>query len=273
MQKILANYHTHTVLCDGKNTPLEMAQRAAELGFTHLGFSGHMDPDIHMEIQEYYRQIGLLKEQFKGKLDILMGVELDALYDPDCAPQAEYIIGSTHFLDVDSEIPMSVDNSEEMLAALCHEFYADDYYAMSKAYYELEATVYDRLHCTFVGHFDLITRFNDSLHFLDETDPRYYMPALEAMEHLVKQDVPFELNTGAVYRGRKKEFYPNNFLLKKLREFGGEIFISSDAHQREHLNGCFDEAARAALLCGFDHYNILEHDGTGKVVMREVPLR
>jgi histidinol-phosphatase (PHP family) len=250
-----------------------MAEQAVRLGFTHLGFSGHMDADTHMDIREYCRQIRLLRKQFEGKLDILMGVELDTLYDPDCAPEAEYIIGSTHFLDVDSGIPMSVDNSEEMLVQLCHEFFADDYYALSKAYYELEATVYDRLHCTFVGHFDLVTRFNDSLHFLDESDPRYYMPALEAMELLVKQGAAFELNTGAVSRGRKKDFYPAGFLLKNLHDFGGEIFINSDAHQKDLLDGCFDMAAGAAARCGFDHYNILEHDKSGKVVMRKIPLR
>ena len=34
-----ANYHTHTVLCDGKNTAEEMVQRALDLGFKYLGFS------------------------------------------------------------------------------------------------------------------------------------------------------------------------------------------------------------------------------------------
>ena len=46
-----ANYHTHTVMCDGSNTAEEMVQQAISLGFEHLGFSGHMDPDIHMDIQ------------------------------------------------------------------------------------------------------------------------------------------------------------------------------------------------------------------------------
>ena len=33
-----ANYHTHTVFCDGDNTAQEMVDRALELGFEHLGF-------------------------------------------------------------------------------------------------------------------------------------------------------------------------------------------------------------------------------------------
>ena len=33
-----ANYHTHTVFCDGDNTAQEMVDRALELGFEHLSF-------------------------------------------------------------------------------------------------------------------------------------------------------------------------------------------------------------------------------------------
>ena len=38
---MLTNFHTHTVFCDGKNTPEEMVLSAIEKGFTALGFSGH----------------------------------------------------------------------------------------------------------------------------------------------------------------------------------------------------------------------------------------
>ena len=162
---ILSNFHTHTIFCDGRDTAEAMADEAIRLGFSQLGFSGHMDPDIHMDINAYYKEIKRLREKYRGRLDILMGVELDNLYDPHVAEGAEYVIGSTHFLDIDSEIPMSVDNSEEMMETLCREYFGGDYYRLAKAYYELEAKVYDRLRCTFVGHFDLVVRFNDSMHF------------------------------------------------------------------------------------------------------------
>ena len=269
---IRSNYHTHSVFCDGKNSPEEMVQEALRLGMTHLGFSGHMDPDIHMDMPAYVQEIRRLQQKYAGQIDLLLGVELDNMYDPGCASEAEYIIGSTHFMDVQADIPLSVDNREEMILRLIREFYGGDPYAMAAAYYNLEARVYDRLHCTFVGHFDLITRFNDAMHFLDESDLRYLKPALSAMEYLVSQDVPFEINCGAYYRGRKKELYPNTVLLKALHEFGGRIFISSDAHQKEHLTSGFDHAAQAAAACGFRQYLILEHDEHGHVAMREMPL-
>ncbi len=264
-----ANYHTHTILCDGTNTAEEMVQQALKLGFTHLGFSGHMDPDIHMDFPEYVRTIRSLQEKYRNQIDIILGVELDNAYDPSLVKEAEYRIGSTHFLDVDSEIPMSVDNYPEMMEEACRQFYGGDYYKLTKAYYDFEAQVYDRLHCDVIGHFDLVTRFNDDCHWFDETDPRYYMPALEAMEYLVSQGVPFEINTGAVNRGRKKECYPNNFLLKALHDFGGEIVISSDAHQRELLDGAFDVAIEAAKNAGFTHTNILVRENNKIGVIHE----
>lgn len=268
-----ANYHTHTVFCDGDNTAQEMVDRALDLGFEHLGFSGHMDEEIHMDWQAYVEEIVRLREAYADRLDILCGVELDTLYDPATCPGAEFVIGSTHYLDVKPEgYSRAIDWSAEVSQRLCEDFYGGDWYAMCRAYYELEATVYERTHCTFVGHFDLITRFNDDLRAFDETDPRYTVPALEAMECLVEQGLPFEINCGAHNRGRKVELYPRRSLLQALHDMGGEILINSDAHQTTCLNGSFDVAVKRAIACGFTHVNILAHDAYGTVERRLIPL-
>ena len=333
------NFHTHTVFCDGANTAQEMADQALALGFTHLGFSGHMDPDIRMDLAAYDREIRRLQEVYRGRLEILRGVELDGLYVPrmpslagkrGCGAESaekeegsrpervgasktdsaertgatesdpaertgaaktdpaeekksvderalldgmEYLIGSTHFIEAPSGGPLgSVDDTWERLETFCTEEFGGDFYRLSKEYYRTEAEVFDRTHCTFVGHFDLVTRFNDAMHFLEEEDPRYYMPALETMEYLVSKGLPFEINCGAVNRGRKAELYPNRFLLQKLREMGGEILISSDAHQKELLDGGFDIAVRTAAACGFTHTLFLEHGANGRIVLQEVAL-
>ncbi len=280
-----ANYHTHTVFCDGSDTAEAIVRYASRHGFTHLGFSGHMDPDIRMDYPAYLKEIRRLQEnRKKEEPDILSGVELDILYDrylkpdegfPDAAfirANAEYVIGSTHFLDVETDEPVSIDSEPENIPLICSRYFSGDYYKMCRAYFDLESRVFDTLRCTFVGHFDLITRFNDDLHFVDETDPRYLRPALEAMEYLAKEGVPFEINCGAVNRGRKKELYPHPLLLRALKDFGGEIVLSSDAHQKELLSGAFDQAAACAVSCGFTHTNILEHDKSGNVSWRQVAL-
>ena len=268
---ISANFHTHTTFCDGKATPEEMVQQAMACGFTQIGFSGHMDANVFMDIGAYYAEIRRLQELYKDRIEILRGIELDNMYDPACAYDAEYIIGSTHMLDLPTEKPMAVDSSMETLRRLCEEYFAGDFYRLTAHYYDLEARVYDRLHCTFVGHFDLICKYNDRYHYVDEADPRYYGPALKAMEYLVREGVPFELSTTAKIRAGKADFYPNTFLLKTLHDLGGEILISSDAHRQEQLNAGFEEAVEAAREAGFDHVNYLTKQGTGQVHL--LPVR
>ena len=58
---IKANYHTHTTFCDGKDTAEDIVKYAVSLGMTHLGFSGHMDPEIHMDFPLYSAEIGRMK--------------------------------------------------------------------------------------------------------------------------------------------------------------------------------------------------------------------
>ncbi len=266
-----ANFHTHSTFCDGLNTPEEMVRQALGLGFFALGFSGHMDPDVYMDWDAYAAEVRRLQAAYAGQLDILLGAELDNAWDPATCADAEFVIGSTHYIPVDGEL-LCVDNTAHILADGCREHFGGDWYALSQAYYEFEAQVVERTGCTFVGHFDLVTRFNDELRTLDEDDPRYLGPAAEAMEHLARHGVPFEINCGAFNRRRKAEMYPRRSLLRVLRELGGQILITSDAHQRELLAGGFDEAVRRAIECGFTHVLVLGHGATGQVEMRELAL-
>jgi histidinol-phosphatase (PHP family) len=144
--------------------------------------------------------------------------------------------------------------------------------ALVRAYYELEATTHDRTECTFVGHFDLVSKFNEGGRFFDETSKEYLDPALEAMEYLVGEGVPFEVNCGAFARGIRSQPYPRRELLSALHEMGGQILVNSDAHSSDALCGGLDDGARFAASCGFTSAFVLGHDARGEVVMREVPL-
>lgn len=255
-----ANYHTHSTLCDGTSTIREYVEQAVKIGFAHIGFSGHMDADVHMDFEKYLIEIEEVKKQYQDSIEVLCGIELDNLYDPKYAQMVDYVIGSTHFLDVKYERPLSIDNTPEDVVLLCNEFYNGDYYKMCKEYFELEATIWSKFPCSVIGHFDIITKFNNILHFVDEEDPRYLSSAFDAMRVLTEKDIPFELNTRQSNRGK---FFPNKILLQGLHEFGGEIIISSDAHQCAELNHGFDCAVQLAKEVGFDHTNYLSKANDG----------
>lgn len=267
-----ANFHTHCTMCDGTSTMQEMLDAALSRGFTQLGFSSHVDPDIPLDWKLYRDRVRRLRVANADRIDILLGAELDNLWEPERCPGAEYIIGSTHYLPVGPPRETSVDIAPETLERCCREHFGGDWYALTRAYYDFEAQVVERTRCTFVGHFDLVTRFNDQMRAFDETSPAYLGPALEAMEHLVAQGVPFEINCGAINRGRKAEPYPRRELLRALRDFGGEIVISSDAHEASLIDGGFDAAIALAIECGFTHTNILAHDTAGGIEWRQLAL-
>lgn len=262
--ELLANYHCHTIFCDGKNTPEEMVLKAIALGFKHLGFSGHVDEHVCVDLDAYKKELNRLKDKYKDSIEILIGIEQDNLFEVKDKSGLDYVIGSTHFVPtekIDGEYP-SVDDSIDKLKKLCDTFFDGDYYKLVFEYYKTESKVIERTNPTFIGHFDLITRFNDLSkeeggHYINEDDPSYLNSAISCMKELLKTDIPFEINTGAVNRNRKIDFYPNTRLLKELHDLGGEILINSDAHDIDHINGAFDKAILKAKECGFEYINIL----------------
>ena len=268
---ILQDYHIHTTFCDGASSPECMVQSAMEKGLQALGFSAHMDPEISLDYPAYRQEILRLRERYAGQLDIFLGVELDQMYHGAVPQDLDYVIGSTHYLDVPCDQSTAVDDSLEKLRYMCETCFHGDGYAMCRAYYALEAEVYARTGCTFVGHFDLISRFNEQWHFVDEEDERYLGPARESMKCLAEKGVPFEINCGALNRGRKTELYPRMSLLRALHDMGGRIFLSSDAHDSAHIAAGFDVARERARACGFREYATLKKCG-GKTVVYSAAL-
>lgn len=291
MLAIRANFHTHSTFCDGNNTIKEMTESALEKGFDILGFSGHLDPGVAMQDTDgYKRAVSEMRMYCRGRMQILRGAELDTVYGSDCKAlvDAEYTIGSTHFVPVPGspvwEAPapfgthkegspdwdlIGVDGDPMDLRERCLRYYDGDHYRLAEDYFRFESLAAERLQPTFIGHFDLITRFNDlpasaGGHFIDETDPRYLRAAGAAIEKLVPTGIPFELNLGALNRGRKKEAYPAPPLLRMLKEAGAEILLSADAHDSTLIDGGFPEGIRAAKAAGFDHVLILTRVNTGR---------
>ena len=261
---IRADYHTHTCYCDGDNTPREMVGRAVELGLEYYGFSSHcftwMKNPILTNVPEYIKDCKRVREEFKDRITILIGMEQENLLGGTVYSDIEYSIGSTHYIFDKGEF-LCLDNSSEEFEMNCLTHFEGDYYKYIRAYYETEAEVVKNTSCTFIGHFDLITKYNEGGRFFDESDKRYTGSALEALEYLSKSGVPFELNTSQYVKKRKREMYPSMFLLKKMHELKCEIILSSDSHKKEMIGTGFGEAAEMAKECGFDHVNILTEKG------------
>lgn len=266
-----SNAHCHTTYCDGKNTPEEMILAALARKFVSLGFSIHgwtpydAAPATLSQEAAYRAELRRLREKYRNQIEILIGAERDCLYERDFSDY-EYLIDSVHCLLCDGEY-IYVDWSEENMRREVAHHFGGDYYAYCRAYFEQEAALCARSDAAFIGHIDLVCKFNEGNKYFDESDPRYLGPALEAVEIAVRRNLPIEINSGAIARGYRSTPYPAFPLLRRIRELGGEIIINSDAHAADHLDAAFDLCVQIARSSGFDHALRLRTSG-----FEEVPL-
>ena len=237
--------HCHTVLCDGKNTAEEMVLAAIERGLTTIGISEHgytaFDHSYCLSLgktEEYKAEMRRLKEKYSGKIEVLTGIELDALSDLDTSDY-DYVIGSAHYVKC-GEKYLPVDLSASKFEQICREYFDGDYYAFAEEYYRTVASLASR-QIDVVGHIDLITKFNEGNRLFDMEAPRYLKAARSAIDTLLPLKIPFEINTGAISRGYRTEPYPAKSLRDYIKQKGGTLILSSDAHAKENLCYKFEE--------------------------------
>lgn len=259
---IRTNYHSHTTCCDGRNTAEEMAAAAWKAGLLAYGFSGHCYAQHNLDFcmtpestRQYVADVHALREQYRGRMEIYLGVEAE-LHGEAPTFERDYTIGSAHEVPVDGGY-LSVDHTEEILRRGVAKHFGGDWYAMTRRYFTEMARILEVTNCDFIGHYDLPTKFNEGGRCFDESDRRYRDTALEVLEHLCRQGGVFEINTGAMSRGYRTAPYPSEPLLRAIREFGGAIVISSDAHSADAITAYFAQAAQLALHCGFRTHRVL----------------
>ncbi len=259
---IKSNLHTHSIYSDGKNTMEEMIETAIAKGFVSLGFSdhGYTDFDTSYCIQKadltaYQREIEVLKEKYRGQIDVFSGIELDCFGEgPDYA--YDYTIGSVHYVRAGGEY-LTVDKDAPSQRAIVEQYFGGDFNAMAKVYFEDAAEKIIEKKPDIVGHFDLITKFG----FFDSTHPVYREAARSALRRVMEHCTLFEVNTGAIARGLRTTPYPEDFLLREILENGGRVTLGSDCHYREKLDAWFEEGAAYLREMGFGSLVRLTKDG------------
>ena len=274
MINVLSNCHTHTNYCDGISSPREMIQKAIDKGFVSLGFSVHSplpyENDyaiVDTRLPIYLDEIAKLKAEYEDKIEILSGIELDADTEIDLAP-FDYVISSVHQLQGENTGRIyAVDNTPEELVELINTEFDGDPLSMAQRFYEVseKAALRDGVHI--VGHFDLISKFNDTLHIFDDRDPHYLGFARNAIFNILRQKpgMMFEVNTGAMYRNGKMNPYPSAQMLSVIFNNGGRVILSSDAHNAHSLDFAFDDAINECKKAGFTCVWRLRKGGIEKI--------
>ena len=238
----MKDLHTHTTYCDGKDTPEDMVKAAIEKGLTTIGFSVHSYTDFDTsycikeeKVQEYKREINRLKQVYKDKIEILCGAELDLFHTMNTSG-LDYKIGSVHYVKTCDGLE-PIDMSEQAFLKIAEKMCG--FYEMAESYYENVARL-GEVNPDIIGHFDLVTKYNEGDRLFDTKNSRYVAAWKKAADALIPLNVPFEINTGAISRGVRKTPYPAPEIIDYLKEKGAKLILNGDTHAKENLCYQFD---------------------------------
>lgn len=271
--RFTASVHTHTTFCDGRDTPEAMARAALAKGLTTLGFSGHsyvpkdgfgIAPE---RLPAYVGEIRRVQRAYAGRLEVLCGIELDTDAPAADLTPFDYVIGSCHAVRGRDGRSYVVDGTPENLSQAIREGFGGDAMACVAAYYDQLTQFVLALRPTFVGHFDLITKFCEKQPLFDAESAAYREVASAALDRLLAAGLTLEVNTGAMARGWRTTPYPSDFLLSRIARAGGRVTLTADAHAKEGLTFAFDDALERIRRAGFA--SVLALTGQGFV---EMPL-
>ena len=250
---MLANFHTHTTFCDGKNTPEQIIQTAIERGFSAIGFSGHGNTVFDLQYcmtdtEGYIGEINRLKNIYSKVIQIYLGVEEDAFCLTDRS-RFDYIIGSLHYVYIDQQY-LPVDTGLDYMDK-CLSMCDGDACRLADIYYSTLCAYIKTRKPDIIGHFDLITKYDEATAaiFLDNT--RYQQIAEKYIADAAHSGCIFEVNSGAMARGLRTRPYPDEKLLHILKKEGAPIILSSDSHSADTLDFGFPEMKKYLRQIGF----------------------
>ena len=240
MERISGDFHIHSTFSDGRDGLRELAEAAAARGMTAMGFSDHC---YTPHDTSYCMPAAQLDDEYRGRLDILCGIEQD-YFGGRADGRYDYVIGSVHYLPA-GDTPLAIDEGVDELTALTERYYGGDIISAAECYFSLVAEVGTVTGAGIVGHFDLITKYIERGLKLDTLSPRYCRAWQRAADRLLSEGLIFEINTGAVSRGYRSSPYPSDEMIDYIAAHGGRFILSSDSHRTDTLCYGFEECRDA----------------------------
>ena len=259
----LADYHTHTKYSfDSKEDPVNLCERAIEKGISSIAITDHFDCDFDefeypyvLDVQKQKEEMLSLKERYKGRLDVVYGIELGQPHSrPEIAKKLlhdggfEFVIGSLHNL---KNLP---------------DFYYFDYT-------KIKGNILDVMFKRSLSELCEVASFEGIDTLAHITYPHRYVSAAgndldfkkfyndfdNLYKILIKNNISLEINTSTLWKGYGFSM-PNEELIKLYYECGGRLItVGSDAHSAENVGGCIAEAYGMLKRIGFKNITVIKN--------------
>ncbi len=256
---ITSSLHNHCSLCDGKDSPEEMLSAACKAGIKDFGFSSHSYASFDSSAsvageRQYIRAIEDVRSSRRDlPINVYLGAEED-LYAPLAfREEYDYVIGAAHYIENGGRL-YGVDVSERITAECVSEAFGGDGMRFAQAYYDnVLAAAAKRP--DILAHFDLIRKCGAVA--VDFASAAYRDLAADYLAACLKTGVVFELNYGAVARGRLSSPYPDEFLLKRISEKSGRVTVSTDCHDARKIAFGLSEGEEYLKSLGFRYVTVM----------------
>ncbi len=264
MKPVLYETHAHTPLCGhGEGMPADYAAAAERRGLKGVIITEHCPmPESYAhqgrlgrtQMDDYVRMVADAAEAWRGRVDVLLGLESDWLPGMEHWLEAvhseadfHYVLGSVHCNLSDYREP----------------FFDSDPVAFQKRYFEhlaeaAETGLFDAL-----AHPDLVKNITPH-----DWEVERIMPTIEAcLDRIAASGVALELNTH-VDTKPVDEWLPGPQILARAHERGIPVVLGGDAHQPEKVGQHFPEALRLLRQTGFPAVSGYRHRER-----RDIPIR
>lgn len=265
------NYHTHTHFCDGKENMRFFVEKAIDLKFNHLGFSPHAPISslydftlTEDEIPKYLKEVEYYQQKYP-EIKILKGMECDFI--PEVTRNfsyyknkyyLDYIIGGVHLIKVpNSNDIWFIDGPkratyDEGLAR----FFNNNIQKAVTCFWEQTYQMIENQKFDIIAHLDKIKMHNQNRYFKEDED--WYVTLVDhAVDLIIKNNIIVEVNSRGMYRLRCDNFYPSDYILRKLAQAKSPVVISSDAHKAEELPLFYEEAKAKLQEFGVESLSVL----------------
>lgn len=250
--------HTHHDRCGhAQGTIKDYIEAAYQAGFSVIGISDHSpyfgskedrpQPAIAMAISEfpiYVAEVLKLKEEYAGKIDVLLGVESD--FFPEHAEvyrkhyekyPFDYIIGSVHLsggVSIFNRKRWKGLNDAEQID------HKEEYYRLIQE--SAKSGIFQIL-----GHIDAMKGFYPAFSAIPTPIVN------ETLKIIGEQGVAIEINTS----GKTKDvggWYPSDEMLEKALFYGVEVTFGSDSHVPERIGDDWELVSTRLKEIGFKEW-------------------
>jgi histidinol-phosphatase (PHP family) len=257
----LANYHTHNRWCDGQGEIADVIEAAIAAGLAQVGITSHapipaiatyaVPPTTYAmplaNLLAYRQEVLRQRDRYRDRIDVLLGLELDALPDwrdhnqtAILAHGFDFTVGSVHYIRRPDGRLWPLDQSDAIFAQLLAEEYRGDIRPLSEDYYRAVAALADYPGVEIIGHLDRA--------LIDDT-----------LQTLAKTDRIIELSTGG-WRLGLADPWPSTWIVRRCRELGLRMTLNSDSHHPSQI--AYDYARARALLHHTGHHEIARFNPT-----------